>query len=203
MQGRRRSHGRDARRIASLVVALVALLPPSTVRAAPAGESAALSLPARVMEAIEFQVVGSSRLVSEHGALPGTAAVAEAAPQLDSWRVGIRTRLLDGPFFVGAILGRWEMTVAQTAVSAARGGVATLSASSLFVGPEVGWTQAWDVGLFAGVGVGCALSLGYRSSVALPRMAGRTDLAGVKQVLDHGLAHGVPLVASVEVGWRF
>lgn len=189
--------------LVAAVAALSILIPPSATRAAPEGGPEPALVPGGLMAAIEIQVVGPGRWVSTMGAYPVSAIVESARMQLDSWRVGLRTHPFDGPFFVGAMLGRWEMNASLAVESGGPVREVSLAASSIFVGPEIGWRTAWESGLFLGISAGCGFALDYRSTVTLPTMSGGTDLAGVARSLDRTLGHGVPLVSAIEVGWRF
>jgi hypothetical protein len=163
--------------------------------------SATLLFPPSVMVGVELKVIGYIGASFEYGVFPRSQDVSSYHLQINSWSAGLRAYPFRGAFFVGAVLGRYELTGSQVPAPGSLGGPTTLNVSSTYVGPQIGWKWAFDFGLFLGLNLGYGFSIDYKSTLTPVGATG--DLKTAQENVDKYLKPGVPIFTLLELGWLF
>lgn len=164
--------------------------------------SATMLFPPNVMVGGELKVIGYIGASFEYGVFPRSQAVSGYSLSINSWSAGLRAYPFRGAFFVGAVLGRYDLTGTET--SGIPGGTATtttLNVTSMYLGPQIGWKWAFDFGLFLGLNLGYGFSLDYKSVLTPLNATG--DLKTAQENVDKYLKPGVPIFTLLELGWLF
>jgi hypothetical protein len=162
--------------------------------------SATLLFPPNVMVGLELRVIGYIGASFEYGVFPRDQTVSNYDLQLKTWSAGLRWYPWRGAFFLGAVLGNYDLTATQVVNG---GQVATLQVKSMYLGPQIGWKWAWDFGLFLGLNFGYGFSLDYQSTLTQPPLTTGGDLQTAKENADKYLKTGVPILTLLEIGWLF
>jgi hypothetical protein len=161
--------------------------------------SATLLFPPSVMVGLELKVIGYIGASFEYGVFPRSQTISSYDLQIRSWSTGLRVYPFRGAFFVGAVLGSYDLTASQ---SIGAGGTATtLNVTSMYLGPQIGWKWAFDFGLFLGLNLGYGFSLDYKSVLTPANATG--DLKTAQENADNVLKTGVPIFTLLELGWLF
>ena len=164
--------------------------------------STTMLFPPNVMVGFELKVIGYVGASFEYGVYPRSLAVDKYELQMTTWSAGLRAYPFRGAFFVGLVLGKYDITATQQA-STPGGQPSTLNVSSLYLGPQIGWKWAFDFGLFLGLNLGYGFSLDYQSTLVEPIPPPNTDLQTLKENADKYLKTGVPIFTLLELGWLF
>lgn len=112
------------------------------------------------------------------------------------WNVGARVYPFGDVFFVGAVYGHYGVKASATVAQ----GSGSVSASSDFLGPQIGARWIQPSGFFFGVDLAWAFPLAYHSDASTDPTGTTTS---VKETADRYLRNGIPLVGLVSVGWMF
>jgi hypothetical protein len=163
--------------------------------------SATLLFPPSVMVGGELKVIGYIGASFEYGVFPRSQTVSSYALSINSWSAGLRAYPFRGAFFVGAVLGRYDLTGTQTSGSGGTATTTTLNVTSMYLGPQIGWKWAFDFGLFLGLNLGYGFSLDYKSVLTPSNTTG--DLKNAQDNLDKYLKPGAPIFTLLELGWLF
>ena len=164
--------------------------------------STTLLFPPNVMVGFELKVIGYVGASFEYGVFPRSLTVDKYELQMKSWSAGLRAYPFRGSFFVGVVLGNYDLTATEPA-STPGGRPSTLNVSSLYLGPQIGWKWAFDFGLFLGLNLGYGFSLDYQSTLVEPIPLPNTDLKTAQENADQYLKTGVPIFTMLELGWFF
>jgi hypothetical protein len=162
--------------------------------------TATLLFPPNVMVGLELRVIGYIGASFEYGVFPQNQDVGGYNLKIKTWSTGLRCYPWRGAFFIGAVLGNYDLTAAQ-AVNGTQ--FATLQVKSMYLGPQIGWKWAWDFGLFLGLNLGYGFSLDYQSTLTQPPLAPSSDLKTAKENADKYLKPGVPILTLLELGFLF
>jgi len=158
--------------------------------------TATLLFPPNVMVGAELKVIGWFGASFEYGVYPRNLTVSDYSLSVQTWSAGLRAYPFRGTFFVGAVLGSYNLTGAQTV----GGESVALNVKSMYLGPQIGWKWDFDVGLFLGLNLGYGFSLNYTSTLS---GTGSSSLQTAKENADKYLKFGVPVLTLVELGWLF
>jgi hypothetical protein len=157
--------------------------------------SATALFPPNLMVGGELKVLGYLGASFEYGIWPRSDDVKDYSLSARTWSTGLRAYPFGGAFFVGAVLGHYELTGTQVSSNA------RATAKSTYLGPQIGWKWDFDVGLFLGLNLGYAFSLDYASS--LSGVATSSSLQDAKNKADSYIKTGVPIWTALELGWFF
>jgi hypothetical protein len=163
--------------------------------------SATLLFPPNVMVGAELRVIGYIGASFEYGVFPRNQTIQGYTGEIRSWSAGLRAYPFRGAFFVGAVLGNYDVTLSQT-VGYPQSQTVTLNVSSMYLGPQIGWKWTWDFGLFLGLNLGYGFSLDYQSKLTPTQVSG-TDLTTIQENADKYLKPGVPILTLLEIGFLF
>jgi hypothetical protein len=164
--------------------------------------SATLLFPPNVMVGAELRVIGYIGASFEYGVFPRNQTIQGYTGEIRSWSAGLRAYPFRGAFFVGAVLGNYDVTLSQTVSGYPQSQTVTLNVSSMYLGPQIGWKWTWDFGLFLGLNLGYGFSLDYQSKLTPAQVYG-TDLTTIQQNADKYLKPGVPILTLLEIGFLF
>jgi hypothetical protein len=153
--------------------------------------AATFLFPPNVMVGAEVKALGYLGASFEYGVFPRSTSVSSYTATGPTWSAGLRVYPFRGAFFVGAVLGNYNLTLTQPG--------ATLNLKSTYLGPQIGWKWAFDFGLFLGLNLGYGFSLNYAS----PLTGTAGTLQRVKDDADTYLRPGIPVVTLLELGWFF
>ena len=162
--------------------------------------TATLLFPPNVMVGLELRVIGYIGASFEYGVFPSSQTVDTYNLKVKTWSAGLRWYPWAGAFFVGAVLGNYDLTATQTV---GLNQVSTLHVSSMYLGPQIGWKWAWDFGLFLGLNFGYGFSLDYQSTLTQPPLVSSSDLKTAQENADLYLKTGVPILTLLELGFLF
>ncbi len=163
--------------------------------------TATLLFPPSVMVGAELRIIGYIGASFEYGVFPRSQDLSNYHLEVAAnWSAGLRWYPWRGAFFVGAVLGAYDLSASQPGGASGQP-TTTLKVSSMYLGPQIGWKWAWDFGLFLGLNLGYGFSLNYESSLT-PTAAGG-DLQTAKDNADKYLKPGVPVLTLLELGWLF
>ncbi len=157
--------------------------------------TATLLFPANVMVGLELKVLGYVGASFEYGVFPRSPSGSTYAVSVDTWSAGLRAYPWRGTFFVGAVLGKYDVTATEQGVPG------YFNVNSVYLGPQIGWKWAYDFGLFLGLNLGYGFSLSYGSTLTQP--AGTGELHTAKENVDQYLKVGAPIFTLLEIGWLF
>ena len=162
--------------------------------------TATLLFPPNVMVGLELRGIGYIGASFEYGVFPQNQEAGGYNLKIKTWSAGLRWYPWAGAFFVGAVLGNYDVSASQS-VNATQ--VATLQVKSTYLGPQIGWKWAWDFGLFLGLNFGYGFSLDYQSTLTQPPLASSSDLQTAQENADKYLKSGVPILTLLELGFLF
>jgi len=162
--------------------------------------TATLLFPPNVMVGLELRIIGYIGASFEYGVFPQNQEAGGYNLKIKTWSAGLRWYPWRGAFFLGAVLGNYDVTATQSVNGTE---FATLQVKSMYLGPQIGWKWAWDFGLFLGLNLGYGFSLDYQSTLTQPPLAPSSDLNSAKQNADKYLKTGVPILTLLELGWLF
>jgi outer membrane receptor protein involved in Fe transport len=162
--------------------------------------TAILLFPPNVMVGLELRVIGYIGTSFEYGVFPQSQEAGGYNLKIKTWSAGLRWYPWAGAFFVGAVLGNYDVSATQ-AVNGTE--FATLQVKSMYLGPQIGWKWAWDFGLFLGLNLGYGFSLDYQSTLTQPPLASSSELKTAQENADKYLKTGVPILTLLELGWLF
>jgi len=161
--------------------------------------TATLLFPPNVMVGLDVKVIGYIGASFEYGVFPSSQTVDAYNLKVKTWSAGLRAYPFQGAFFVGLVLGNYDLTATQ---QVGIGQTETLHVTSMYLGPQIGWKWAFDFGLFLGLNLGYGFSLDYQSTLVQPPLA-NGDLQTAKENADKYLKTGVPIFTLLELGWLF
>jgi len=144
---------------------------------------------------VEVKVLRYFGASFDYGLIP-KITINGVAVNYSMWNVGARVYPFGDVFFVGAVYGHYGVAASATVAQ----GTGSVSASSDFLGPQIGARWIQPSGFFFGIDVAWAFPLAYHSD-ASPDPSGTTT--SVKETADRYLRNGIPLVGLVSVGWMF
>lgn len=165
---------------------------------------ATLLFPPNVMVGAELRIIGYIGASFEYGVFPRSQSIDAYTLQIKTWSAGLRAYPFRGAFFVGAVLGSYDLTGTQTVFNGTQSQLVTLNISGTYLGPQIGWKWTWDFGLFLGLNLGYGFSLNYQSSLVPPGITSASSpLPDVKKNADQYLKPGVPILTLLEIGFLF
>lgn len=164
--------------------------------------TATLLFPPSVMVGAEVRVIGYIGASFEYGVFPRNQTIQGYTTQISSWSAGLRAYPWRGAFFVGAVLGRYDVSFSQTAGAGSQFQTASLDIAATYLGPQIGWKWTWDFGLFLGLNLGYGFSLDYKSTMTNPALAS-SDLVNIQKNADQYVKTGIPIVTLLELGFLF
>jgi hypothetical protein len=144
---------------------------------------------------VEVKVLRYFGASFDYGLVP-KVTINNVSVNYSMWSVGARVYPFGDVFFVGAVYGHYGVEASATVAQ----GSGSVSASSDFLGPQIGARWIQPSGFFFGIDVAWAFPLAYHSD-ASPDPSGTT--MSVKDTADRYLRNGIPLVGLVSVGWMF
>jgi hypothetical protein len=144
---------------------------------------------------VEVKVLRYFGASFDYGLVP-KVTINNVSVNYSMWNVGARVYPFGDVFFVGAVYGHYGVEASATVAQ----GSGSVSASSDFLGPQIGARWIQPSGFFFGVDVAWAFPLAYHSDASADPSGTTTS---VKDTADRYLRNGIPLVGLVSVGWMF
>ena len=149
--------------------------------------------PAIGIEAKLWDRVGVSL---EYGFIP-RVGISDVEAKYRMWQGSLKLYPFRGSFFVGALLGTYELTASETS----GGQTITTTVDSTILGPQLGWRWVYSSGFFLGLDLAWGFALHYQSTLTPPDSTG--TIGDIKKNADKYLENGVPVLGLLHLGWFF
>jgi hypothetical protein len=156
---------------------------------------ALLNLPTPTI-GLEVRALGYLGASFDYGFIP-QVTISDVQVKYDQWQIGLRVYPFKGAFYMGGVYGHYAFSGVASGPSAGSGSV---SVSSQYIGPQLGWRWVMPSGFFTGIDLSWGFPLTFESKASEGSTGAITE---IEKNAQQYLQHGLPMLGLVSFGYLF